>query len=101
MPPAFRVGITKLTLGNSASAMRMQSVRKAGLPQCSLKFKAVRKTLQPQRYKCRGGNKRRLLRVQKETGGLPYGFRPLVEGLRRPERSEGRRKPSTKGLRLA
>ena len=26
--------------------------------------------------------------------------RPLVEGLRRPERSEGRRKPSTKGRQL-
>ena len=46
-------------------------------------------------------------REQKETGGSSKGDKgfgsrncPLVEGLRRPERSEGRRKPSTKGQRL-
>src|SRR5437870_4353745 len=43
-------------------------------------------------------------REQKETGGsskgdkgFTYGNFPLVEGLRRPERSGGRRSPSTKG----
>src|ERR1700678_2118557 len=43
-------------------------------------------------------------RVQKGTGGSSKGDKsstyvnsPLVEGLRRPERSGGRRRPSTKG----
>jgi hypothetical protein len=43
-------------------------------------------------------------REQKENGGSSKGEKyfgcgncPLIEGLRRPERSEGRRSPSTRG----